>query len=90
MVQGDPLVTLAYAGSPEPRLRACLQLLEDVFLAETVAEATRTLGSAVGDAVALLGHQALQVIGVPRFQSLNFQRLDRCNMVCRPHSEYKV
>ncbi|CAN7994957.1 unnamed protein product [Ixodes pacificus] len=60
--QGDPLVTLAYAGSPEPRLRACLQLLEDVFPAETVAEATRTLGGAVGDAVALLGHQALQVL----------------------------
>ncbi|CAN7941034.1 unnamed protein product, partial [Ixodes hexagonus] len=54
--QADAVLTLSHANSPDPRLQACLELLEDAFSAETVRAATATLQDAVDDLYGTVVH----------------------------------
>lgn len=63
--QADAVLTLSYANVPEPRLHACLELLEDIFAAQAVRAAMVALQDAVDDLPGTVVHwvwEARQVL----------------------------
>ncbi|KAG0437532.1 hypothetical protein HPB47_017396 [Ixodes persulcatus] len=63
--QADAVLTLSYGNVPEPRLHACLELLEDIFATQAVRVATVALQDAVDDLPGTVVHwvwEARQVL----------------------------
>ncbi|KAM7300188.1 uncharacterized protein ISCGN_020752 [Ixodes scapularis] len=63
--QAERLMALSFSSPPAPRLRACLQVLEDVFNVETVATAAAILHSGldhVQESVTRLAQDSQQLL----------------------------